>query len=66
MTDEPRITIDHVRKAGLCARGIRAWASRHGLDYMDFLRHGILVSQVEAINDAFARRMVAFVRGEQS
>ena len=32
------VTIAHVRAAGLCVNGSRAWFTRHGLDFRAFLR----------------------------
>lgn len=38
MTADPRITIDHVRAAGLCVHGARTWFARHALDFRAFLQ----------------------------
>lgn len=62
-------TIAHARAARLdgaritCARGIRAWAQRHGIDMRVALRDGVPVEVLDRINDAFARRVAAIARG---
>ncbi|MBS0212300.1 MAG: hypothetical protein JSR26_03850 [Proteobacteria bacterium] len=55
-------TIAHIRAAGLCARGARAWAARHGFDWSAFLRDGVSVARLEALDDPFAARVIAEVR----
>lgn len=47
---------------GYCHRGARAWFARHGLDWADFVRNGIDIDKIEAIDDAMAARLAAFVR----
>ncbi len=55
-----------MRKAGgMCARGARAWAQRHGFDYMVFLRDGYPASAIEAVGDALGCRVAAVARAEQ-
>lgn len=57
------VTIDHVRRAGMCTRGARAWAAQHGIDYVDFLRNGIAASVLES-KDGLGERVAAFARQE--
>lgn len=62
-------TVAHARAARLdggvtCAPGMRAWCARHGLDLPAFLRDGIEVERLEAIDDAFAQRVAALARQE--
>lgn len=65
-----KVTIAHARRAQiagtgvLCAPGIRAWFERHGLDLRTFLREGLPVEQLEALDDAFAQRAAAIAREE--
>lgn len=65
-----RVTIAHARRAQisgagvLCAPGIRAWFHRHSLDLRAFLREGLPVEQLEALDDAFAQRAAAIAREE--
>ena len=68
--DAPRVTLQHVRRAQLngrgvlCAPGIRAWCKHHQVDLRELCLHGLPLAQVEAIDDAFARRVAALVRNE--
>ena len=63
---ETIVTIEHVRKAGVCTRGARAWAARHGFDYRRFLLHGYPADEIEAIGDALALKVVAIARAAAS
>jgi len=58
MTTEARITIAHVRAAGLCVPGARTWFARHHLDFRSFLRDGLDASTLLATGDAMALRVV--------
>lgn len=53
-----RITIYHVRKAGLCSRGARAFAIKNNIDWSIFLREGISPDKVREINDAMAKQVL--------
>lgn len=59
------ITINDVRRAGLCAKGARIWASSNGFDLRDFLKNGMAESKVEALDDAMANKVLAHVRAQQ-
>ena len=63
------VTIAHVRAAGLCVNGSRAWFARHGLDFRAFLREGLDADILPATGDAMALRVVehtrAHIRQEQ-
>ncbi|MCL2076652.1 MAG: hypothetical protein FWH15_09525 [Betaproteobacteria bacterium] len=55
----------HVRfagKTGLCMRGCRQWAARHGIDWAEFVRSGIPASVLLATNDAGAAEAVDVAR----
>jgi hypothetical protein len=56
------ITIAHVRAAGMCVHGTRAWFARQGLDFRVFLRGGIDADVLLATGDAMARRVVEHAR----
>lgn len=66
------VTAEHARLAKiggpgvLCAYGIRGWCSRHGINLQEFLDGGVPIEQLEAINDAYAQRVVAIARAEAS
>lgn len=54
-----RLTVNDVRAAGFCARGMKAWFDGHGLDFRAFLKDGMAVEDVAALNDAMAERVIA-------
>jgi hypothetical protein len=65
------ITMQHVRtttgfsrRAGLCARGTRAWFAKYNLDYSDFLKNGIDEETLLATKDAFAVAVVEQAHGK--
>lgn len=64
------ITMQHVRAAKLggtgvlCAPSIRAWCERYGVDLRQLAEEGLPIEQAEAIDDAFAKRVVAIARAE--
>lgn len=62
--DDLIVTVEHLRKAGLCSRGARQWFAYTGLDYADFLKNGIPASRVEATNDALGMRVLKIARDE--
>ena len=53
-------------RPGLCRRGARAWAARHGLDWVGFCRHGIEASRLLAVGDAFAIATVEQTRARRA
>jgi hypothetical protein len=57
-----KITMADVRASKMCAKGARKFFARHNLDWSKFLREGIDVSEIEAINDSMAMRVVDHVR----
>lgn len=63
------VTMRHVRtipgfnaKPGFCARGMRAFAHRNGIDLRAFAREGIEASTLEATGDGFAIALVKWAR----
>lgn len=61
---EPRdvlITMEDVTLAGHCARGTKAWFEGYGLDFRDFLKHGIDGETFLGVNspdgDAYAQQV---------
>ncbi len=58
MSTDVLVTIAHVRAAGMCVHGARAFFARHGLDFRAFLRDGIPAQVLLATGDAMARRVV--------
>ena len=62
MTTEPIATLEHARAARFCARGMRAFAIRHALDWERFRTEGLPVSTLEATGDALALAVAAKAR----
>jgi hypothetical protein len=59
------ITMRDIRRAKMCSLGARAFAIRHGLDWSDFLRHGIDSDKLIATGDAMAIRIVEVASGKR-
>ncbi len=57
-----KIYMSDIRKAGMCARGSRAFFLAQGWDYSDFLQNGIDLIIVEQVNDAMAQQVVEYVK----
>lgn len=51
-------TIPSRSGAGYCSRGGRAWFARHGLDWTDFVRHGIDEQKLLDTGDGMAIGLV--------
>lgn len=67
MTADVNVRMEDMRKLRYCSRGVRAFFSRHGLDYSDFLKNGIsgrLLLESSG-NDAMAKRAVEAAHGRQ-
>lgn len=61
---EIRATMKHIRQCRMCSRGARAFFERHGLDWNDFLKRGVLVEALEATGDAMAKQVAQAAREE--
>lgn len=48
------ITMAQIRAAGGCASGVRAFFTRYGLDFRDFMENGIEAGALLATGDALA------------
>ena len=57
-----RITMRDIRAAKMCSRGARQFFDRHGLDWGDFVRNGVLIEIIEKIDDAMAQQVVGVAR----
>ena len=66
MTDDPLVRIEHVKKAGMCTRGARAWFAHQGLDYQEFLFNGMPASVIEATGDAMGVQVARIARDASS
>jgi hypothetical protein len=51
-TTPVRITVQDLRAARYCLAGVRPWFRRHGLDWQEFLDHGIDADRLRATGDA--------------
>ena len=64
MIDDPIVRIQHVRAARLCTRGARQWFQSRNLDFSSFLKDGMPASELEALGDALADRVVLQARAD--
>lgn len=65
MSEQPVIvSIDHIRKADLCAQGARKWFLSYGLSWTDFLENGIPAADLDLLRDGLADRVSAIARQE--
>ena len=53
------VTLADLRSAGLCAGGARAFAKLHGLDWADFVHHGLTPDKLRATGDGIVELMIA-------
>ena len=60
-----RITMRDIRAAKMCSRGARQFFDRHGLDWGDFVRNGVLIEIIENIDDAMAQQVVGVAREQR-
>lgn len=59
---EPRATLQDMREMRWCVRGFLAWCDRYGFDSRQVAREGLALSQLEAIDDDYARQLAARIR----
>ena len=52
------VTIQDLRTARYCLAGVRPWFRRHGLDWQDFLDHGIAAERLTATGDALVEPVI--------
>lgn len=65
MTEDFIITARNLQAKGFCASGARRWFTAHGLDFNDFLKNGILASELLATGDGMAARAVELVGADR-
>lgn len=53
-----RVLLRDLRSERMCSRGARVFASRHGIDWNDFIQNGIDADVLTASGDVFALRAV--------
>jgi hypothetical protein len=59
---EDRLTIQDCQEVHFCVPGAIEFFKSHDLDWRDFIRNGIEISKIEALNDYMADQVVAFAR----
>lgn len=57
------ITIQHARKAGYCAKGMRMWFDARGMDFRAFRTVGIDESILAETRDMQALRLIEIAHG---
>jgi hypothetical protein len=63
--NEPLAHIRHAKILNYCAKGLRQFFAQHGLDYLQFVRHGIPERLIWETGDEQARRIVIEARKER-
>lgn len=56
------IRMEHVRAVGFCNRGAREFFKRHGLNWQEFIDHGIPEEKLIEIGDHHGLRVVEVAR----
>lgn len=64
MTDDRKITMTDIRKAGHCVRGARQWFEGHGIDVKDVVKNGITVERLRALDDGLAEQVIQRTFGD--
>lgn len=59
-----KVTMKHIRAAGLCSRGLRRFATEKGLDFDAFLKDGMPIEEARKIDDAMVARVVAIAEAD--
>lgn len=60
MTDAPRLTLAdcHAMQPRLCNKGLREWCAKHGLEWSQLRDQGLLLSDLERIDDALMQEVI--------
>jgi hypothetical protein len=61
-----RVTIQDLRASRLCFQGARPWFRRHGLDWQQFLAHGLDAEVLIRTGDALASRVIAIAEAREA
>lgn len=67
MTEQVIVRMGDLRTLRYCARGVREFFGRYGLDYGDFLQNGVPADKLlkASDNDAMAEAAVEVARGRK-
>jgi len=60
------VTIQDLRAARYCLAGVRPWFQRHGLNWQDFLSHGIDAERLRATGDALIEPVIQVAKMRQA
>lgn len=60
------VTIQDLRAARYCLAGVRPWFQRHGLNWQDFLSHGIDAERLRATGDALVDPVIQVAETRQA
>jgi len=63
-TEDPIVTVDHLREAKLCVSGTKKWFMHAGLDFREFCTSGLPASVFEATGDHLAIGLAKIARDE--
>lgn len=57
----------HFRSIDYCSRGMRLWCARFGVNYSEFLKHGIDAEKLRSFGEnAMAERAIAVAEQEEA
>lgn len=51
-------SVPYLGRVGYCAAGARQWWAEHGLDWADFVAHGIPAETLHALRDPLADAVI--------
>jgi len=57
MSDEVMVKLEHARRVGYCARGMRRWFEGREHTWQEFITTGLPASWARATGDAMAMRL---------
>ncbi|WP_417625907.1 hypothetical protein [Pararhodobacter aggregans] len=60
------MTIQDLRAARYCLAGVRPWFRRHGLDWQDFLAHGIEADRLRTTGDALVEPVITIAEQREA
>lgn len=66
MADEPKMTINEIRRSGHCSIGIRRWFEDKGYDFKQVLKEGVTLQEIADMNDGFGNQVVERVRAKRN
>ncbi len=61
-----KITRADLQKNKFCFKGARKFFAKHSLDWQDFVKNGISIQKIIAVNDAMSNKIVDYVKNKKS